>query len=229
MASAVSGDRGAEERTAKMQALRGLLAEKFPEQELKDAGLLPTGLAAFDAAEGGLRRGAVTELVAATSGGALFIEVMLAALGRQQGFGALVDLGGSFDPQGASSGLLSRLLWVRCQEALQAVKAADLLLRDGNLALILLDFQAAPLREIRRIPASTWHRFQRLAEPASTALVILTTQPLVEGARARIVLRERWTLRAMRERRGALLQQLEPQVQSRRHFPVLVELERRTA
>jgi hypothetical protein len=32
------------------------------------------------------------------------------------------------------------------------------------------------------IPASTWHRFQRVLEPTATVLAVLTSQPLVEGA-----------------------------------------------
>ena len=203
--------------------LRTLLAEKFPVCELKPAGVLPTGFAPFDEAEGGLRRGAVTELVGALSGGALFIEAMLAVLMRERCFGALVDAGCGFDPQGAESPALARLLWVRCAGAMQAVKVADLLIRDGNLPLILLDLQPVPLREVRRIPASTWHRFQRLVEPTGTAFVVLTGQPVVEGAKVRIALRQRWTLAAMRERRRALLDRLSAQVFARRDFPAALD------
>jgi len=219
----------AQDRAARLTALRGLLAERFPVCELKPSGILPTGLAAFDEAEGGLRRGAVTELVGPVSGGALFVEAMMAVLQRERCFGALVDAAGSFDPQGADAAALARLLWVRCPDPLKAVKVADLLLRDGNLPLILLDFQPVPLREVRRIPASTWHRFQRLIEPTGTAFVILTSQPLVEGAKVRVVLPQRWSLAAMCERRHALLGRLSAQVFARRQFQTAPEGERQTA
>ena len=118
--------------------------------------------------------------------------------------------GVSFDPQSADPATLPRLLWVRCADVMQAVKAADLLLRDGNLPLIVLDLQnAAGAGNAASVPASTWHRFQRLAEPGGTALVILSAQPLVEGAQVRIALRQRWTLAAMRQRRSKLLDEIQ--------------------
>jgi hypothetical protein len=202
----------------RMKALRELVAEKYPSTEMKPAGVFPTGLAEVDEMEGGLRRGAVTEVVGPVSGGSLLISALLLALHAQAAFGALIDGGISFDPQSADPATLPRLLWVRCREMMQAVKAADLLLRDGNLPLIVLDLQNLRARETRKVPASTWHRFQRLAEPGGTALVILSTQPLVEGAQVRIALRQRWTLEAMRRRRSKLLQELRAQVFTRRQF-----------
>ena len=109
----------------RLTALRGLLAEKYRVRELKPAGVLATGFAPFDEAEGGLRRGAVTELIGPLSGGALFVEAMLTVLARERCFAALVDTGCSFDAQGAESSALSRLLWARCGDAIQAVKIAD--------------------------------------------------------------------------------------------------------
>ena len=154
---------------------------------------------------------------------------MQAVLMRERCFGALVDAASSFDPQGAESPALSRLLWVRCPDVMKAVKVADLLIRDGNLPLILLDLQPVPLREVCRIPASTWHRFQRLVEPTSTAFVVLTSQPVVESAKVRVAIRQRWSLAAMRERRGTLLRQLGAQVFARRHFPAALERQRQSA
>ena len=67
-------------RSSRLDALRGLLAEKFPACELKHGGVLSTGLRVFDEAEGGLRRGALTELAGSPGAGALFLEAMLAGL-----------------------------------------------------------------------------------------------------------------------------------------------------
>jgi len=210
---------------SRLAALRQLIAEKFPVCELKTAGVFATGVEAFDRSEGGLRRGAFSELVGPMSAGGLFIESMLAAVERERCFAALVDVGRTFDPQGANPATLSRLLWVCCANPMQAVKATDLLLRDGNLPLIVLDLQSAAPRELRRIPASTWHRFQRLAEPTSTALVALTSQPMIESASVRIAVRQRWTLAAMRERRRELLTRMEAQVFARRPMGVLPAME----
>jgi hypothetical protein len=205
----------------RLQALRSLMAEKYPEAGVKPAGVFATGVGVVDEVEGGLRRGAVTELVGPMSAGALFTTALLLALEAQAMFGALIDAGSFFDPQGADPLTLPRLLWVRCAGMMPAVKAADLLLRDGNLPVVVLDLQGVSLREVRRVPASTWHRFQRLAEPGGTALVVLSSQPVVEGAQVRIAIRQRWTLDAMRQRRSQLLSELEAQVFSRRDFSQL--------
>jgi hypothetical protein len=229
--SAPEAENPPETLSSRLAALRQLIAEKFPVCELKTPGMFATGLTAFDQSEGGLRRGAFSELVGPLSAGALFTEAILAAVERERCFVALVDVGRTFDPQGTKPEALRRLLWVCCANPMQAVKAVDLLLRDGNLPLILLDLQSASPRELRRIPASTWHRFQRLVEPTSTALIALTTQPIIESASVRIAVRQRWTLAAMRERRRDLLPRLEAQVFARRQLPVLPteECQRRSA
>ena len=206
---------------SRIKALRELLAEKYPANERKSSGVFRTGLAEIDETEGGVRRGAVTEVVGPVSAGSLLLSALLLSVYEQATFGALIDGSGCFDPQSADPATLPRLLWVRCLEVLQAVKAADLLLRDGNLPLIVLDLQNASLRSIRRVPATTWHRFQRLTEPTGTAFLILSTQPLVEGAQVRIAMRQRWTLDAMRQRRSKLLERLHAQVFRRQNFSQL--------
>lgn len=217
------------DQRSRVAALRTLLAEKFAPAKTSPGALIASEFSALDDAEGGLRRGALTELTGPRSSGALFVEVVLGILRRQKFFGALVDTGGSFDPQGANPSSLRRLLWVQCRDAQQAVKAADFLLRDGNLPLILVDFQGIPDRELRRIPASTWHRFHRLLERSATALVVLSPTPMVEGARVRIVMRHRWGLEAMRQRRRVLLNRLHAQIIVRGTQPELPVLERLSA
>ena len=219
----------AAQRSAQIVAIRELLAQKFPVCELRPSGMLPTGLASLDRAEGGLRRGALTELAGSLSAGGLFVEAMLAVLRQERCFGALIDGGRSFDPQSGHPGALRRLLWVLCEDAEQAMKATDLLLRDGNLPLLIVDLQQLPLRNLRRIPASTWHRFQRLVEPTATALVVITPQPMVEGATVRVAIRNRWPLSVMRVRRTNLLTQLEARVFARREFGDLETAQRRFA
>ena len=141
----------------------------------------------------------------------------------------MIDGGRSFDPQERDPAALARLLWVMCHSAAQAIKAADLLLRDGNLPLILLDLQPLPLPELRRIPASTWHRFQRLVEQTATAFVVLSPRPIVEGAWVRLAIHHRWNLEATRQRRTFLLEELDVQVFSRPGFSAVPESERKTA
>jgi len=203
------------EQAEKIVRLRDILAEKFPAMQPKAGGILRTGLAAIDAAEGGLRRAAVTELSTASGLGALFIQAMLGVVCRERCFAALVDGARSFEPVGAEAAL-ARLLVVFCADALQAVKAADLLLRDGNIALIMLDLQAAPPRQLQRIPANTWHRLQRLAEQTTTAVVVLTPEPMVEAAQVRITAGDGWTLAAQRRWQRDLIETARWRVFARR-------------
>ena len=54
---------------------------------------------------------------------------------RERRWSALIDGHDQFDPQSAGSSALSGLLWIRCHTATEAMRSADLLLRDGNLPL----------------------------------------------------------------------------------------------
>ena len=190
---------------ARLADLRRVLADKFPAVAHKPGGILRTGLAGLDAAEGGLRRAALTEFSGTSGAGALFLQAMLRAICRGHCFAALVDSARTFEPDACPRSSLARLLTVLCTDAMQAVKAADLLLRDGNLSLVLLDLQAAPPAQLRRIPANTWHRFQRLAEQTTAAVVVLTPQPMVEAAHVRIACDVQWILAAQRRWRHELI------------------------
>ena len=71
---------------------------------------------------------------------------------------ALVDANDSFDPDGATNEQLAALLWVRCTGLEQAVHATDLLLRDGNLPLVVLDLMMCDGRQAQAVHSSTCHR-----------------------------------------------------------------------
>ena len=201
----------------RLAELRQLLAEKYPVVAQKPGGTLRTGLAAIDAVEGGLRRSALTEF--SGTSGALFLHAMLDAIRRENCFAALVDAARTFEPEAS----LPRLLVVFCADAMQAVKAADLLLRDGNLALVMLDLQSTPPAQLQRIPANTWHRFQRLAEQTTAAVAVLPPQPMIEAAQVRITSATRWTLAAQRRWRHELIADAEWRVFPRRTVAPLCE------
>lgn len=160
---------------------------------------------------GPLRHAEVAEVCSSPALGTLFVHQILGAIRRRCEFAALIDCGRTFDPDSFRDAALERLLCVACEKAEHAVKAADLLLRDGNLPLVLLDLQALPRRSLGRIPANTWHRFQRLVEKSGTVFIVLTPQPIVEAARLRIALRGRWHLDALSRSRSELLATLEVQ------------------
>jgi len=180
--------------------LRNLLAERFPHAPASTETRLITGLSFLDQTiGGGLPKSAITELISppVSAGSASLIHALLHAAHRDRYFLALIDGCDSFDLS-ASGGLgnscLRHLLWVRCTTALEAVKAADLLLRDGNFPLVIVDLVLNPPGELRKIPQTSWYRLQRLVEPTSTACLVLTRQSMVSSAQLKIVLENLWTL-----------------------------------
>jgi hypothetical protein len=190
----------------KIVDLRKLLAERFPCTPVPaTTRRLITGLSFLDQAiGGGLSKGAITELISAqiSAGSASLIHALLQAAHRNRYFLALIDGRDSFDPSGSGrpgNGCLSYLLWVRCTKALEAIKAADLLLRDGNFPLVIVDLMLNAPEELRKIPQTSWYRLQRLVESAPTACLVLTRLGMVSSAQLKIVLENSWTLESFEE------------------------------
>ena len=180
---------------SKLIDLRQLLAERFPQSFAAGTDRLRTGLPAIDAAIGGLPKNAVTELSSPnlSAGSALLIHVLLQSAHRAGFFLALIDGSDSFDPQ-TSGQALRNLLWVRCHQASQAVQAADLLLRDGNFPLVVLDLVLNAGEELRKIPQTHWYRLQRLVEAAPTAFLVLTRRNMIGSAHLKLSLENTWRL-----------------------------------
>jgi hypothetical protein len=100
---------------------------------------------------------------------------------------------------------LVRLLWIRCRTAKEAFRAADLLLRDANLPLILFDIRGCPDKELRKVPSTTWYRFQRILEPTAVALLALTPSPQIPCALMRLEVDSTFGLEAMEEESESLV------------------------
>ncbi len=182
--------------------LRNLLAERFPEPAQRALARFPTGIAALDEANGGgLPKGAITELSSPQpgSGSASIVAALLERAQAERHFIALIDGRDSFDPGSLGNARLQNLLWLRCHEAIEAVKAADLLLRDGNFPLVVLDLVLNPIEELRKIPQTTWYRLQRLAEPIATAFLVLTRRSMISSAQLKLVLDHQWRLADLEE------------------------------
>jgi hypothetical protein len=175
---------------------------------------LRLGCEVFDQ-KGGLLQGAITEVCASGAGGSLLLAALGEAAVRDGLFVGLIDAANAFEPSDWSNEHLRRMLWVMGGGAQPAIRAADILLRDGNLPVVILDLQMLPTRQLRRIPVSTWHRFQRIIEPTVTVLVVLTSQPLVEGASMRMVIRSDLTLECMHLPRSGLWEHLQVQIYER--------------
>lgn len=161
-----------------------------PETQLlqqQEREFFPSGICDFDAAVGGLPRGAITEIYGgATSGKTTFLNSFIARATGVGEFCALVDAADTFDPASAfcAAADLQRLLWVRCHGIEQSLKAADLLIHGGGWGVIALDFSDAPPAAVRRIPMSWWYRFRLAVENTPTVLIVLEREPFVKNCAA---------------------------------------------
>lgn len=177
-----------------LPALRALLRARFPRAHTTTTSHPPptpvTGLAALDALHPPVA--ALTEVVCPRlgSGGALLLHQLLhhAALHDQPL--ALIDGRNSFDPLSLSTpdATPGRLLWLRCHNAPQCLRAADLLLRDGNLNLLLIDLQLNTPADLAKVPDSSWHRLRALLRDSRAHCFILTPRRTVPRAELRVQL-----------------------------------------
>lgn len=204
--------------TTTLSSLRQLLAERYPQATRLESRGLVTGVPAIDEAVGGVPCGALTEVVCAvpSCGSQLLLGELLRATRLEQGRVALIDGHDSFDPQSWKEDALRHVVWVRCRDTAMALQAADIVSRDANFKLVIVDLRRAAAGELRRTPAPFWYRLQRAAEPADLALVVFTPQATVPSARLRLQLERSYSLAAMEEARPALAQELLPVVQRQR-------------
>ena len=194
--------------SGKIIDLRNLIANRFPHAPMPVGTRLVTGLASFDQAiGGGFPKGGITELISprGSAGSASLIHTFIHGAYRDKYFAALIDGRDSFDPCALANSILRRLLWVRCTKILEAVKAADLLLRDGNFSLVILDLILNSPEELRKIPQTTWYRLQRLVESVPTACLVFTRYETVSSAQMKLVLENSWNLETL-EKHDAISQ-----------------------
>src|SRR6184192_4244872 len=180
--------------------LRKALSERFPQRPAPTASVLTTGLSFLDQTSGGgLPKSAITELITPrpSAGSASLLHALLRAAQQDRHFVALIDGSDSFDPGSSDNSALRHLLWIRCRKAFDAVKAADLLLRDGNFPLVIVDLVLNTAQELRKIPQTSWYRLQRLVEAVPTACLVINRQGIVSSAQLKIVLENSWTLETL--------------------------------
>lgn len=148
---------------------------------------LPTGIASFDALTGGIPRGTITEIYGeASCGKTAFLHAFLSYASQQGEFCSLVDATNAFDPATAdkAGADLKRLLWIRCTDAIQALKSADLLVHSGGWGVVVLDLGDVPSKMMQKLPISYWYRFRRAVENTPAAFVVLEREPFVKNCAA---------------------------------------------
>jgi hypothetical protein len=210
----------------KLAALRRQLAERFPTTRHQPGRRLRTGVPALDETTGGLPLAALTELVcdAPSCGSHLLLSQFLAITRAGRTRVALIDAADSLDPESLPADSLTHLVWVRCprhgeaagKATTLALNAADLVARDANFGLVILDLHRAPELDLRRIPGSQWYRLQRAVEPTDLALVVITPRASVPSAQLRLVLGTAQEPAAFTSDRPALVARLAPAVQRQR-------------
>ena len=176
--------------SAKVVALRRLLDERFPAAPQRARQVVPTGVRQIDALlHGGLVTGLLTEFVSVVpSGGsqlALGSILISTRLARQRM--ALIDAADSFGLDGLDDDAVAHLVWVRCGSLAETWRAADLVVRDPNYSVVVIDVRGFPAREILRTRDAVWVRLQRAAEQADTAVAVQTCSAAVPNAAVRVI------------------------------------------
>jgi hypothetical protein len=146
----------------------------------------------------------------------LLIGELLAATRNARARVALVDGSDAFDPSSFAADSLAHLVWVRCHGTAEALQAVDLLARDANLGLVILDLRRATDAELRRVPATQWYRLQRAVEPTDLALLVETPRPVVPSAQLRFTLDVSQPMAALESERHATALALVTSVQRQR-------------
>lgn len=166
-------------RTEVERALAGRHLSPFDYRDRKIADTVSAGIAEIDELTGGLPRGGLTEICGPPCSGRT--SLLLAALASRTAEGevcALVDGRDAFDPYSAeTAGVdLANLLWVRCHNIDQSLRATDLLLQSGGFGLIVLDLSDIPAETVRHVPLNAWFRFRRAVEDTPTIFLLLAQE-----------------------------------------------------
>ena len=156
--------------------LRGRVVYPFNYRDRNVFEIVSTGIPEIDAAVGGLPRGAMTEICGPPCSGRTSLLISALAARTAEGEAcALVDARDSFDPYLANAAgvALKQLLWVRCQNADQALRATDLLIQGGGFGLVAVDLSDIAPKIVRYVPLNAWFRFRRAVEDTPTILMVM--------------------------------------------------------
>jgi len=198
-----------------VEILKKQMREKFPQAHGFD-GSLQEEVASFGSLfdVGMFPAGNISEVIPAGrfSGISLMVAGLLENEGVPEAGGlrmVLVDGADGFDPGSFSDDACGRMLWVRCGSAMEMVKAADLLVHDGNMPFILLDAMGLDRRDLEKVPASAWWRLRQVVERTGGRLVVMSERPVVPCASLRVALGAGLKLEDFDAERGELLGRLE--------------------
>jgi hypothetical protein len=157
-------------------SLAGRIAAPFAYRDRRVADTVSCGISEIDQMAGGLPRGGLTEICGPPCSGRT--SLLLAALAARTAQGescALVDGRDGFDPWSAEAAgvRLERLLWVRCRDIEQSLRATDLLLRGGGFGMIAVDLADIDPKTVRGVPLNAWFRFRHAVEDTPSILLLI--------------------------------------------------------
>jgi hypothetical protein len=198
-----------------VEILRQQLREKFPQAHALHADHQPVAPQGKPFHAETFPVGAISEVVPADPVAGLTL-LIAGLLGEPEETSphpelVLVDGADSFDPGSFSGTACSKLLWVRCRSAVEMIKAADLLVHDGNVPFVLLDSTGLVRRDLSALPASAWWRLKQTVERTGGRLVVMASFPLVPCAALRLSLSAGLSLRDFDSPRDELLDRLQAQ------------------
>ena len=168
--------------------------------------MVSSGVREIDTLTGGFPRGGLAEVCGpASSGRTSVLLAALAAATQRQEVCALVDISDAFNPHSAAAAGVNfeKMLWIRCGVRLQksgspqrhrdteknekiqkpveqALQVTDLLLQSGGFGLVIIDLGDTPVKMARRIPLTSWFRFQRAVEHTATVLFVISRVPCAQ-------------------------------------------------
>ena len=125
---------------------------------------------------------------------------------------ALIDGADGFAPDEVPPDALRHLVWVRGHNAAEAFAAADILVRDGNYAVVVLDLRGLAERALLKTSATVWHRLRSATDSSPTAVLVQTATPLVPAVAWRLTLGTPLPLAARRTPRETLADELTVEV-----------------
>ncbi len=184
-------------------ALAGRVDAPFTYRDRNFAEHVSTGISEIDLLAGGLPRGAMTEIFGPDCSGRT--SLLFSALSMRTTHleaCALIDGCDAFDPHSAeAAGVdLKQLLWVRCKNIQQTLRATDLLLQSGGFGFIALDLSDVSREVVRHVPLDAWFRFRRAVEDTQTILVVLEQESNAKTCASLVLRMEgepgRWAMRS---------------------------------
>lgn len=193
---------------ATVAELQALLATRFPSKVRRTQGVVSCGVPAVDEAlGGGLAIGRLTEIVSSapgTGGQTLLAQLLRTTRAARQRV-VLIDGANGFVAHEVPQDALRHLVWVRAHDVAEALAAADIVVRDGNYAVVMLDLRGLPERTLLKTSSSVWHRLRTATDDSPTAVMVQTTSPLVPAVPWRLRLTAMFPLTSHRLSRAQVV------------------------